>query len=217
MVDHCAAAGVALQEAFMYRFHPQWVKARELVEARAIGDLVAIQTWFSYYNRDPDNIRNVPEWGGGALMDIGCYPINVARMLVGAEPDEVHGSSTIDPEFGTDATTSGILRFGHCQVAFTVSMQSEPFQRVQVVGTRGRIEVEVPFNPSPDAETRIFVTTRGDPPAAADTVTLVFDPANQYALQADAFAAAVVAREPVPVPPADGVANMRVIEAVRAG
>ncbi len=217
LVAHCATAGVALQEAFMYRFHPQWVRVRELVAGRAIGEPVAIHTWFSYYNRDPDNVRNVAEYGGGGLMDIGCYAINLSRMLYQAEPDEVGGALTRDPQFGVDVVTSAWMRFGDRHATFTCSTQAEPFQRVVVLGTRGRIEVELPFNMPPDRAARIFVTSRGDPPGDPDTVTLVFDPADQYALQADAFAAAVLAGEPVPLPPADAVANMAVIDALLSG
>ncbi len=214
LAAHCASAGVALQEAFMYRFHPQWVRVRELVAGRAIGEPVAIHTWFSYFNRDPDNVRNVAEFGGGGLMDIGCYAINLSRMLFDAEPDEVAGTVTRDPRFGVDVVTSAAMRFGDRQATFTCSTQAEPFQRVEVLGTRGRIEVELPFNMPPDRRARIFVTSRGEPPGDPDTVTLVFDPADQYALQADAFAAAVLAGDQVPLPPSDAVANMAVIDAV---
>ncbi len=216
LVQHCATAGVALQEAFMYRFHPQWVRVRELVDARAIGEPVAIHTWFSYFNRDPDNVRNVAEYGGGALMDIGCYAINLSRMLFHAEPDGVSGAMAIDPQFGVDAVTSAALRFGDRHATFTCSTQAEPFQRVEVVGTRGRIEVERPFNTLPDRPSRIFVTSRGEPPGDPDTVTVVFEPADHYALVADAFAGAVLAGEPVPLPPSDAAANMAVIDALAA-
>ncbi len=214
IVDHCEAAGVLLQEAFMYRFHPQWVRVHELATTGAIGDLRAVQVWFSYFNRDADNIRNRADMGGGALLDIGCYPISVARWLFGAEPDEIRGTVTVDPEFGVDVITSGLLRFGDGHLSFTCSTQAEPHQRVDVIGTRGRIEVERPFNPDPAQETRIHVTSGGEPPSRADTTTLVFEPADHYALMADAFAAAVLEGGPPPVPPSDAVANMTVIDAL---
>lgn len=196
----------------MYRFHPQWIAARDLVARGAIGELRAVQTWFSYYNDDPANIRNVAEFGGGALMDIGCYPISVSRFLFGAEPDEVDAVADRDPRFGVDVLTSAMLRFGTAQATFTVATQSAPYQRVQAVGTTGRIEVEIPFNAPNDRATRIFVTRSGEP--GVDTVE--FDVVDQYTAQADAFAGALLADAPAPLPPADAVANMAVIDAVVA-
>ena len=176
IVDACAAAGVLLQEAFMYRHHPSWVEAVRLVRQGAVGDVHGIQTWFSYYNDDATNIRNRLENGGGAVMDIGCYAINVARLVFGEEPTSVVSQVARDPEMGIDVLTSVALQFATGQSTFTVGIRSEPFQRVHIVGSHGRIEVEIPFNIPPDRPTRIFLTSGGEPPVAPATQTLEFDP-----------------------------------------
>jgi predicted dehydrogenase len=218
MVDAARAAGVLLGEAFMYRHHPTWVEVVRLVRQGRIGDLRAVQTFFSYYNDDPANIRNRPENGGGAAMDIGCYAINAARLLTGAEPVNVASSVERDPQMGIDTLTSAVLTFpGGVQSTFTTCIRCESYQRVHVVGSAGRIEVEIPFNIPPDRTTRVFVTAGGDPPQAPATQTLTFEPADQYTLQAEVFGQAILDGAPAPVDPSDAVANMRVIEAVLAG
>jgi predicted dehydrogenase len=216
MVAACAEAGVVLQEAFMYRYHPSWVETVRLVREGSIGELQGVQTWFSYYNDDPTNIRNRVEHGGGALMDIGCYPINISRLLFGAEPTAIASRVRRDPVMGVDTLTSAVLEFpGGGQSTFTVSIRSEPHQRVQVVGSAGRIEVEIPVNIPWDTETRIFLTT-GGVDGAPRTRTITFPPSNQYTIQAELFGQAVRAGTGGTVPPSDAVANMRVIEAILA-
>jgi predicted dehydrogenase len=212
MIEACEAEGVLLMEAFMYRLHPTWVRVRELVEGGRIGELRAVQSWFSYFNDDPANIRNIPASGGGALYDIGCYSVNLSRMLFGSEPVRVQGSVHRDPDTGVDVLTSGVLEFPAGVATFTCSTRAEPDQRVHVYGTRGRISIEIPFNIPLDRTTRVFVTAGGDPPSAPDTEVLTFEPANEYTIQADRFAAAILDGTPVPIPPADAVANLRVIE-----
>ncbi len=214
MVNACAAEGVKLMEAFMYRLHPSWVKVRELVASGAIGELRTAQIRFSYFNDDPSNIRNRTETGGGALMDIGCYAVNLSRMLFEGEPTRVQASVRLDPDFGTDIVTSALLEFGESQASFVVSTLTEPDQGVHLLGSDGRIEVEIPFNIPPDRETHVFITQGGNPPVDPDTVTISFPPANQYTVQAELFAQAILDDAPVPTPPEDGVANMRVIEKV---
>ena len=216
MIDAADRAGVLLMEAFMYRLHPSWVAVRELLASGRIGHLTAVQSWFSYHNDDPANIRNILAVGGGALYDIGCYSVNLSRMLFGAEPERVAGMIVRDPATGTDVVTSGILGFGTALAGFTCSTRAEDDQRVDIYGTTGRISVEIPFNIPPDRPTRIFVTAGGDPPVAPNTETMTFDAADPYTVEADAFATAVVEGRPVPVPPADAVANLRVIEALIA-
>jgi predicted dehydrogenase len=216
MVEACATAGVKFMEAFMYRLHPTWVKVRELVSSGAIGELRAIQTRFAYFNDDASNIRNRLEAGGGALMDIGCYAINLSRMLYGGEPTGVSAAVHRDPRFGVDVVTSALLEFGDGQSVFTVSTQAEPEQRVHVMGTTGNIEVEIPFNIPPDRETRVLVTAGGDPPTDPDTVTIAFPQVDQYTVQAELFAQAILDDTPVPTAPGDGVANMEVIERIFA-
>ena len=218
MVAACDEAGVMLAEAFMYRHHPTWVEVVRLVRDGAIGRLQGIQTWFSYFNDDPSNIRNRVENGGGALMDIGCYPINVSRMLFGSEPTAVASRVRRDPEMGIDTLTSAVLEFpGGGQSTFTVCIRCEDYQRVHVVGSEGRIEVEIPFNIPPDRETRIHLCSGGEPPVAPATETISFDPAIQYTIQAEVFGRAVLGGGEFPVPACDAVANMRVIEWILGG
>jgi predicted dehydrogenase len=216
MIEACDREGVALMEAFMYRHHPSWVAVREIVASGRIGDVVAVQSWFSFFNDDPANIRNIVEAGGGALYDIGCYCVNLSRMLFDAEPDAVAGAVARDPIGGTDTLVAGILRFGERLATFTASTRAEDDQRVHVYGTRGRISVDIPFNIPPELPTRVHLAAGGDPPVAPDIETLSFPPADPYTAEATAFAAAVLEGRPVPVPPADAVGNLRVIEAIFA-
>ena len=217
MVRTCAAEGVVLMEAFMYRLHPSWEAVRELVASGRIGRLRAIQSWFSYFNDDPANIRNVPAFGGGALYDIGCYCINLSRMLFEREPSRIEASVTLD-ETGTDVLTSAILAFDEDVATFTCSTRAEPDQRVHVYGTEGRISVDIPFNIPPDRPTEIVLTSGGDPPVNPSSETITFPTADPYTVQAERFAEAVLDGRPVPIPPEDAIGNLRVIEAVfRAG
>jgi predicted dehydrogenase len=217
-IDVCQAEGVRVMEAFMYRLHPSWVAVRQLVAAGRIGRLLAVQSWFSYYNDDPRNIRNIREFGGGALYDIGCYSVNLSRMLFGGEPTRVRASSvldpTLDPTNGTDVLTSGILEFGEGVATFTCSTRAEDDQRVHVYGTKGRISIGIPFNIPPDLPTEVYLTAGGDPPVAPRTEVLTFEPADPYTVETQLFAAAVLDDLPTPVPPEDAVANLRVIEQI---
>src|SRR6185436_14778765 len=150
MVEVCASEGVRLMEAFMYRLHPSWVAVRDLVSSGRLGTLRAVQSWFSYFNDDPSNIRNVAEWGGGALMDIGCYLIMTSRMIFGEEPRRVMGCIERDPQSRVDTLTSIMLDFPSGQAVGTCGTRLVAHQRVQVFGTKGKIEVEIPFNAPPD-------------------------------------------------------------------
>jgi predicted dehydrogenase len=214
MVEACASAGVVLMEAFMYRLHPSWETVRELVRSGRIGELRSIQSWFSYFNDDPTNIRNVAEAGGGALYDIGCYTVNLSRVLFGSEPTRIQASMTFDGRMGIDILTSAILEFDRGVATFTVTTRAEPDQRVHVVGTEGRISVGIPFNIPPDRPTKVFVTSGGDPPVAPDTETITFDTADPYTVQAERFARAVLDGEPVPIPTEDSIGNMKAIDEI---
>ncbi len=214
VVAACERAGVLLMEAFMYRLHPLWRQVRALVDGGAIGELLAIQAWFSYRNVDPDNIRNIAAYGGGAVMDIGCYPINVARWMFDGEPDDVVAAVRRDPRFGTDVVTSAVLDFGGRQAGFTCSTQLEDDQRVHLVGTAGRLLVEIPFNIPPDRPTRIVRAAGGDPPVAPALEVIEVPTADPYGVQGDAFSAAVRDGTAVPVPPADAIGNMAVIDRI---
>jgi predicted dehydrogenase len=212
MAEACEREGVRLMEAFMYRQHPSWVAVRDLVADGRIGRLVAVQSWFSYFNDDPTNIRNLVEAGGGALYDIGCYCVNLSRMLFDGEPSRVVGSIVRDPVGGTDVVASGLLEFGDGIATFTASTRAEDDQRVDVYGTKGRISVEIPFNIPPQLPTRIHVAAGGDPPVAPAIETMTFEATDPYTAEAERFADAVLGDREVPVPPSDAVANLRVIE-----
>jgi predicted dehydrogenase len=216
VIAHCDAAGVMLQEAFMYRFHPQWLRAKQLVDDGHIGELRGVQTWFSYFNDDAVNIRNIAAFGGGALMDIGCYPISVSRWLFGDEPDDIQAVAHRDPASGVDVLTSAMMRFGTGHATFTVATRAEPYQRVHIVGSTGRIEVEIPFNAPNDRPTRIAISTGRQPPTAPATAIEEFASVDQYALQADACATAISQGSTAALPPSDALANMAAIDAVRA-
>jgi predicted dehydrogenase len=205
--------GVVIGEAFMIRSHPQWLRTRALIDEGRIGTLRAVTAIFSYFNDDPANIRNQAECGGGALYDIGCYCIHAARYAFGQEPTRVCGLIERDPAFGTDRLTSALLDFPRGHAIFTVSTQFVPWQRVQFLGTKGRIEIEIPFNAPPDRPTRIFVDDGRDI-FGAGIETEIFPVIDQYTLQGDAFSRAVLERTPVPVSLEEGIANMAVIEAV---
>jgi predicted dehydrogenase len=201
-----------VMEAFMYRHHPQWAQAKAWIDEGAIGTLRTVQAFFSYTNLDPTNIRNRKDAGGGGLMDIGCYCIACARLLFGTEPVRVQGSVEYDPVFGTDRLASGLLDFPNGSATFTCSTQLAAFQRVNIVGTSARIEIEVPFNPPANQPARLWFQPHNE--AAREHWV---DACDQYALQADAFARAVLDDTPVPFPLEDAVANLRIIEALKAG
>jgi predicted dehydrogenase len=197
-----------IMEAFMYRHHPQWQRARQMVAEGKIGDLRTIQTFFSYHNADPANIRNIAEFGGGGLMDIGCYCISLSRFIFGAEPSRIFGMMEFDPEFKTDRLTSGILDFGRGTSTFTCSTQLAPFQRVNIFGTEGRIEIEIPFNAPTDQPCKIAYQHSNE------SGEICFDICDQYTIQGDLFSKAIRQDGQVPTPLDDAVANMQVIEAL---
>jgi predicted dehydrogenase len=197
-----------VMEAFMYRHHPQWQRARQIVSAGGIGALRTIQSFFSYYNDDPSNIRNQADIGGGGLMDIGCYNISISRFIFDAEPQRVCGIVEYDPQLKTDRLASGMLDFGRGTATFTCSTQLASYQRVNIFGDTGRIEIEIPFNAPPDRPCKIWHQHAGT------TDEIVFDVCDQYTLQGDALARAILDDTPVPTPIEDAVANMAVIEAL---
>jgi predicted dehydrogenase len=214
MIDASNQANVLLMEAFMYRLHPLWQEVRRLIESGTIGELVAFQSFFSYRNLDPNDIRNQVRTGGGALLDIGCYPVNAARMLFGSEPDGVRALIRRHPQFGTDVLTSALLDFGGRHATFTVSTVAEPDQRVDVVGTEGRLRIEIPFNIPPDRPSRIVVFAGGEPPLSPGTRAIEVATNDQYRVQADAFSEAVRSLGPLPTEPADAVANLEALERI---
>jgi len=214
MVGAAERTGMTLMEAFMYRLHPSWVAVGDIIASGRIGRLTAIQSWFSYYNDDPSNIRNIVSVGGGALYDIGCYNVNLSRTLFGGEPIRVQSSVLRDPLMGVDVLTSAMLDFPAGQATFTCTTRAETDQRVHVYGTNGRISIGIPFNIPPDRPTEIYVTAGGDPPIAPHTEVISFPATDAYTIEAEAFAAVVLDDAPSPYPPRDAIANLRVIEQI---
>jgi len=204
---------VKIGEAFMVRTHPQWLRARELIRSGAIGELRSVVSVFSYFNDDPNNIRNMADIGGGGLMDIGCYPITMARFLFEREPQSALGLLDRDPLMGTDRLTSAILNFGSGQAIFTCSTQLAAFQRMRILGTRAHIDIEIPYNIPPDQPSRIFIDD-GSQLSGQSARVEEFPTANQYTIQGDLFAKAILADSEVPVPLENALGNMAVIEAI---
>jgi predicted dehydrogenase len=205
--------GLKIAEAFMVRTHPQWLKVFELIAAGRIGAVRSIIGYFSYFNRDPKNIRNILAYGGGALMDIGCYLIYTSRLAFAAEPTRVCGLVEFDRDSGTDLLSSAILDFPGGQSVFTCSTQVVPYQRVQILGTERRIEVEIPFNAPPDKPCRIFVDDGSDFSGRSAEI-LKFDVCNQYTIQGDLFSKSIREGAELSVPLEGSIRNMAVILAV---
>lgn len=205
--------GVEIGEAFMVKTHPQWLRTRNLIRAGAIGDLRLIVGEFSYFNRDPENVRNVLEWGGGGLLDIGCYPITTSRWLFAAEPTRVMSLIARDREMKIDRLTSAILDFPSGQAIFTCSTQLVPYQRMQFFGAKGRIEIKIPFNAPNDRPCEIVIDDGRDVFGSGVTTEMI-PTCDQYTIQGDTFSKAIREGGEVPVPLEDAIANMAVIEAV---
>jgi len=204
---------VKIGEAFMIRSYTQWLRVGELLRSGRIGQLRSVVGFFSYFNNDPANIRSRVEWGGGGLLDIGCYCIQAARYGFGQEPRRVVGLIERDPQLKVDRLTSAILDFDGGQAIFTCSTQLVPHQRVQFFGTTGRIEMAIPFNAPKDRPTRIFIDETGELFGSGIKVE-EFLIADQYTMQGDAFSRAVLEGGEVPVPLEEAIANMAVIEAI---
>jgi predicted dehydrogenase len=202
--------GILIQEAFMVRHNPQWIDVRARVRRGDIGTVEAIQCFFSYLLTDPKNVRNNVKMGGGGLLDIGCYPITVARYLFEAEPKRVFGLIDRHAKHKVDNLMSGIADFGRRRhLNFTISMSVAPYQRVQIVGTKGRIEVEIPFNAPPDKSNRVFV--QGMDMNVGEWIS--YPIRDQYMLQAEAFGRAVAREEKHEWPVANAIQNMKIIDA----
>ena len=197
-----------IMEAFMYRHHPQWIKAKELVESGEIGDVKSIQSSFSFFDDDPNSIVNTKEYGGGSLMDIGCYPISFSRYIFGSEPERVFGSIKYHPEFEVDSVATAILKFKEGTSSFFSSIQLQEQQKANIYGSKGEIEFEIPFNPIADKTSKIFLHKNDE------IEEIVFDPCDQYTIQADLFSLAILNDTKVPTPLLDAVNNMKVIERI---
>lgn len=200
-----------VMEAFMYRFHPQWIKALDIVRSGAIGEVKTVNSFFSYHNVDAQNIRNKEETGGGALMDIGCYCISFPRFIFGEEPRGVVSDMDFDPSTKTDRMTSAMLHFSEGKIStFTCSTQLMPFQRTHIFGDKGYIEIEIPVNAPPEETTKIELKTK------EKTEVFLFDPIDQYTLQGDVFSKAILDDVAVPTSLQDALLNMRVVDAIKA-
>jgi predicted dehydrogenase len=202
--------GMKIGEAFMVKTHPQWLRTKEIICSGAIGQLESAMCVFSYFNRDPANVRHKVEWGGGGLLDIGCYPITMSRFVFAEEPARVAGTLRRDRDFGTDRLSSAILEFPAGQSVFTCSTQSAYFQRMHFLGASGRVEIEIPWNAPNDRPCRIFI---GDLTGGAPKVE-EFPVVDQYTIQGDEFSRAIRGEREVPVPLEDAIKNMAVIEAI---
>jgi predicted dehydrogenase len=204
------ASKVHIAEAFMVRHASQWMEARDRVRKGSLGEVRAIQVLFSYFNRDPQNVRNMADIGGGGLLDIGCYPITVARYIFDAEPEKVIGTFDRDPEFKTDRVMGGLADFGNGRhLSFTISTQLAPYQRVQIMGTKGRLEIEIPFNAPPDKPNRYFVQGMNMNEGFWRTLPI----SDQYQRQAEAFGEVIRSKSKPIYGVDDAVQNMRIIDA----
>jgi len=205
--------GVKIGEAFMVKTHPQWLRVKELAQGGAIGQLKSITTIFSYYNRDPQNVRHKPQWGGGGLLDIGSYPITLSRWLFNEEPWRVTGVLELDPDFGTDRLASGILEFSSGHSVFACGTQTNYYQRMELLGTTGRLAVDIPFNAPNDRPTQITVAD-GMAIYGGKMEIEQIPTCDQYTIQGDAFSRAIRENTAVPVPLEDALGNMKVIDAI---
>jgi predicted dehydrogenase len=209
-----APPGVLIGEAFMVRHHPQWLEARRLVRALRLGDVRAVQVLFSYFNRDAENIRNILEVGGGALYDIGCYPVVTGRFIFEAEPLRVVALVDRDPTFGTDRTTSGLLDFGEGRhLTFTASTQATEYQRVNILGSKARLEVVIPYNAPLGGPTTLYLDN-GKKLGDASAKPIKISKADQYQLECEAFSRAIRNREKSVYGVEDAVLQMRVVDAL---
>lgn len=199
-----------IMEGFMYLSHPRWIRALEVVRSGELGEISSVHSFFSYHNDDPENYRNQPELGGGGLMDVGCYCISVARQVFGREPVRVSGTMKNDPRFGVDHLTSGLLDFESGTSLFTCSTQSVKEQYVKIIGAKGKLELEWPFNPD-FSKPQTLVITSGEQQRLEK-----FTPCDHFRLQGDAFARSVLFGEALPVSLEDSVCNMAVIDRVKS-
>lgn len=203
---------VKVGEAFMVKSHPQWQKAKELISGGALGKVGLVHGFFSYHNIKPENIRNQPEHGGGAIWDIGCYPVFTSRYILGEEPRRVMASIEYDEDFGTDKLASVILEFPSARVVFSVSTQLVPYQRMQFFGDLQHLEIKIPFNAPPDKKCEILIH-KGNL-FNEDSEILTMDICNQYTLQAEAFSKAILENSEVPVSLENARANSQVLQAL---
>ncbi len=213
VAEHCAASGVIAMEAFMYRFHPAWEKVRELIDQGAIGPVQDVAIWFAFRGVREADYRMSFAAGGGAMYDVGCYAVDVSRMLLGDEPARVSAFARGHPTSDVDMTFSAMLDYGDAFATFTVSMEQEPQHSLMIHGTNGWLSIADPYNCPPDRATTVLLGTGGNHhPDASSVERITIAPADQYGLQATALAAAILDGTPSPLPLSDSIANMQLIE-----
>lgn len=214
MIDARDTAGVLVEEAFMLRSHPQWPRMREIIRSGRIGPVLATQGFYTYFNRDPADLRNQhPERGGGGTYDLGCYTTAVARYVFEAEPTRVFAAMRRDPDFGTDCLASAILEFPTGQASWTICTQGARYQGLTILGAEGWMRPEIPHVPLPENPTRIDIAGNNWPgPFPDQTITL--PPVNQYTLQGDRFSRLILGEEAEAWPLETALANMKVLDAL---
>ena len=197
-----------IMEAFMYRHHPQWIKVKELIDSGIIGEVKTIQSFFSFYDDNERSIVNRKDYGGGSLMDIGCYPISLSRFIYDGEPESVFADINYHPVFGIDIDATVQMKFKNGTSSFFSSIRLEERQQAQIYGSEGKIEFQIPFNPIANVPSKMFLHLNNK------TEEIIFDPCDQYGIQADLFARAIIDDTDVSTPLTDAVDNMKVIEKI---
>lgn len=215
LIDVQRKTGVQMSEAFMVRYHPRWLAAREIVRSGRLGKVTQIHATYSVLNDNPDDIRFNPELGGGALGDVGVYPITAARFLFEDEPFAATATFQKLNPAGVDVAVSGILEFpDHCSLLFSGALLQAWSHWIMVIGSEGWMEIPIAVWPSAEEETVIRLRGRIDL-NDADIEVLTFPPANQYEHEVREFARAVRGMAPQAWPIENAVAGMRVLDAVR--
>jgi predicted dehydrogenase len=209
--DRC---GVKAGEAFMVKSYPQWIDSRERVRRGEVGELKLIQGVFSYFNNDPNNIRNKPGLGGGGIWDIGCYLTTMSTYIFEEAPRRLVASLEFDPEMKTDRLASVIMEFEAGQAIFSVSTQLVPYQRFNIFGTKGHLEVKIPFNAPNDRECKV---DQDQGSILLDEITThTYPVSDMYTVMGDAFSKAIIEDGEVPVSLEEAEVNTKVLTAIFA-
>jgi predicted dehydrogenase len=203
---------VKVGEAFMVASNPQWLKARDLVRKGYLGKIKAVQGFFSYFNDDKDNIRNIEEMGGGGVWDIGCYPVFTSRFVLEKEPGRVVSMLEFDPQFRTDKLGSVLIDYHDIQMTFSISTQLTPYQRMLFFGEEKILEVRIPFNAPPEQPNEIYIHEGDFSASYAEKISLPVS--NQYTQQAIDFSKAILEDKEVPVSLESAKANTLVLQAI---
>ncbi len=201
---------VVITEAYMVTYTPVWRTVRRLLAEGAIGRLRHVQGAFSYFNRDPNNMRNIPALGGGALYDIGVYPTITTRFSTGKEPLRVHATIERDPDFGTDIYSSVRADFGDFELSFYISTQLAARQLMVFHGDEGFIEVKAPFNANRYGGEELELHSQHHDTSR----TFRFNDSRQYRLEVEAFATFVAGGDAEVVTLESSKQNQRMIDAI---